>query len=156
MKTLAQRILLPFGFQMDVAADPHSPGEGIPKVVLDTNVFVAAGFQPKSASAAILAAVLRGDLQMVWNEATRRETEFILGKIPPLRNFDYKDCFRGENRFTGPVDAGEFLSIPDPGDRKFAALAKAAGAILVSNDGHLLRHSGDAGPRVVKPGRFSF
>jgi predicted nucleic acid-binding protein len=54
-------------------------------VVIDTNVFVAAGFNAKSASARILAALRERRFQLVWNEPTRRETEFVLRRIPPLR-----------------------------------------------------------------------
>ena len=43
-----------------------------PAVVLDTNVLVAAGFNPRSASARIVNAVKQGKLHMLWNEATRR------------------------------------------------------------------------------------
>jgi predicted nucleic acid-binding protein len=43
-----------------------------PSVVLDTNVFVAAGFNPRNASTKIVEAVKLEQLRMVWNEATRR------------------------------------------------------------------------------------
>ena len=56
-----------------------------PPVVLDTNVLVAAGFKPRSASATIVDAVKQGQVRMVWNDATRREIEHIIGKIPPVR-----------------------------------------------------------------------
>jgi len=41
------------------------------RVVIDTNVFVAAGFNAKSASARILAAVREGRFQLIWNRPTR-------------------------------------------------------------------------------------
>jgi uncharacterized protein len=53
-------------------------------VVIDTNVFVAAGFNAKSASARILAAVREERFQLIWNQPTRRETETILRRIPRL------------------------------------------------------------------------
>lgn len=56
-----------------------------PLLVLDTNVLVAAGFNPRSASARIVDAVKQGRLRMVWNDATRREIERIVQQIPPLR-----------------------------------------------------------------------
>ena len=40
------------------------------QVVIDTNVFVAAGFNPRSAAARILAAVREGRFQLIWNEPT--------------------------------------------------------------------------------------
>lgn len=111
------------------------PGQA---VVLDTNVFVAAGFNPRSASADVLEAVRDGRLRMVWNDATRREIEHILRSIPPLPARGLSDVFRPEDRFTEPTHAERFAMVPDPDDRKFAALAGATGATLISNDEHLL------------------
>ena len=62
-------------------------------VVIDTNVFVAAGFNAKSASARILAAIREGRFQLIWNEPTRRETEFVLRRIPTLRWDKFADSF---------------------------------------------------------------
>jgi predicted nucleic acid-binding protein len=44
-----------------------------PHVVLDTNVFVGAGFNPRSHSALLLDAVRDGRLRMVWDDATHKE-----------------------------------------------------------------------------------
>jgi predicted nucleic acid-binding protein len=125
-----------------------------PPVVLDTNVFVAAGFNPRSASAKILDAVKQGRLRMVWNDATRREIERILQQIPPLRARPVAHLFRPEDRFTAPTHPERFADIPDPDDRKFAALAHAAGAVLISNDEHLLRHRDHTDLTVLTPGAF--
>ena len=73
-------------------------------VVIDTNVFVAAGFNARSASARILAAVRDGRFQLIWNEPTRRETETILRRIPRLDWESVADLFQPEGEFTGPVD----------------------------------------------------
>ena len=53
-------------------------------VVIDTNVFVAAGFNARSASARILAPIREWRFHLVWNEPTRREAEFVLRGIPLL------------------------------------------------------------------------
>jgi predicted nucleic acid-binding protein len=123
-------------------------------VVLDTNVLVAAGFNRRSASAKIVDAVKQGDLRMVWDDATRRETERMIRQIPPLRGHDVTELFRPADRFTGPTDRDQFADIPDPDDRKFAALAYAAGAVLVSSDEHLLGYRGDVALTVLGPGAF--
>ena len=109
-----------------------------PTVVLDTNVFVAAQFNPGSDAARILDAVRRSDLRMMWDPSTRRETRAVLERIPPLSWRKAEELFRADNRFTGKTDADQFRRIPDPQDRKFAALAHATGSILVSWDQHLL------------------
>jgi uncharacterized protein len=116
-----------------------------PAVVLDTNLFVAAGFNPGSGAARILDAVEAGRLRLVWNEATRRETRAILKQIPPLSWQRWAGLFRDEDRFDGETDPSAFGYVADPDDRKFAALAAASGATLVTNDEHLLAHRGRPG-----------
>jgi uncharacterized protein len=123
-------------------------------VVVDTNVFVAAGFNPKSPSARILAAIREGRLRLIWNEPTRRETEMILGKIPRLSWDQVADLFRPDGEFTGPVDPDAFVFISDPDDRKFAALSAAANRPLVTNDNHLLAHHDTMGVKSITPRAF--
>lgn len=125
-----------------------------PRVVLDTNVFVAAGFNPRSAAARIVEAVKRGQVRMVWNDATRREIEHILGKIPPLRAYPVAEFFRPADRFTAPTHPEQFAAIPDPDDRKFAALGHAASAIVISNDKHLLQYRDGLEVMVFTPSAF--
>jgi predicted nucleic acid-binding protein len=120
-------------------------------VVLDTNVFVAAGFNAKSASARILASIRERHLQLVWNEPTRRETEFVLCRIPPLVWDKFADLFRPAAEFTGRVDPDHLVFIEDPDDRKFAALGAAAKVPLVTNDRHLLVHRNRVGFDVLTP-----
>jgi uncharacterized protein len=110
----------------------------VARVVLDTNVFVAAGFRPRSASGRLLRAVAVGHLVLVWDEHTRRETEHVIGIIAPLDDALLDDVFREEHRFAGLTHPERFAAVPDPADRVFAALTGAAGATLVSRDDHLL------------------
>lgn len=123
-------------------------------VVIDTNVFVAAGFNERSASARILAAIRESRLQLVWNEPTRRETEFVLRRIPPLRWDKFADLFCPAGEFTRRADPDDFTFIADPGDRKFAALAAAAKVPLVTSDDHLLAHRNVFGFEVLTPPAF--
>ena len=110
-----------------------------PQVILDTNVFVAAGFRAGSCTARIVQAVRRGQLELVWNEATRRETRHILHKIPRLSWEDVAGLFVESNGYRGEVFVERFEAISDPDDRKFTALAEATGAALLTNDRGLLR-----------------
>ena len=121
------------------------------RVVLDTNVFVAAGFKPGSAAARVVREVERGRLGLVWDAATRRETEAVLRRIPRLDWERFAPLFEAAGEHGGAVEAEHFGYVDDPGDRKFAALAAASGAVLVTNDRGLLAHRGRHGLRVATP-----
>ncbi len=123
-------------------------------VILDTNIFVAAGFNPSSSAARIIEQVRSGQLRMIWTEQTRRETEYILSKIPPLSWESFAGLFRDEDRYCERVDPAAFSHISDRDDRKYAALAAATGAVLVTNDDHLLRSRDRSHIEVVTPGEF--
>lgn len=109
-------------------------------IVVDTNVFVAALFNPGSHAARILDAIRAGRLRLIWDRRTLRETRAILEKIPPIDWVTVKDLFDDSSGFDEPTHPERFQSIPDPDDRAFAALAHRAGAILISQDDHLLAH----------------
>ena len=123
-------------------------------VVVDTNVFVAAGFNRRSAAADILQQLHAGTLRLVWNEQTRRETHYVLNKIPRLSWDGVSDLFCDEDRHDGPTDPGMFAEIPDPDDRKFAALAFATGAVLLSNDHDILDYRDQLQVEILTPGEF--
>jgi uncharacterized protein len=122
-----------------------------PSVVLDTNVFVAAGFNPGSHSARLVQAVRDGRLRMVWNHATRDEIEHVMRQIPRLSWPEIADLFRSEDLFDRPTHPEEFGFVRDPSDRKFAALAESAQAPLVTSDAGLLNSSRQMAVPVVKP-----
>jgi uncharacterized protein len=123
-------------------------------VVIDTNVFVAAGFNPKSASGRILEGVREGRFRLIWNEPTRRETEMILRRIPRLDWLGVADLFRPEGEFIGETDPEAFTAIEDPDDRKFAALSAATAAPLVTSDKHVLAQRAVVGIEAVTPAAF--
>jgi uncharacterized protein len=124
------------------------------RVVLDTNLFVAAGFNPRSRSARIIQEVDRGSLVMVWNDDTRGEIRAVLSQIPPLSWERWAGLFREEFRHHGETHPERFALVPDPDDRKFAALAAATGATLVSNDAHLLDGRDGYDFPILSPGEF--
>jgi uncharacterized protein len=123
-------------------------------IVIDTNVFVAAGFNPRSASARILADIREGRFQLIWNKPTQRETEVILRRIPRLDWESVADLFRPEGEFTGSVDPDAFVLVRDRDDRKFAALSAAANRPLVTNDNHLLADLNIIGIDALTPRAF--
>ncbi len=123
-------------------------------VILDTNVFVAAGFNRRSASARILDQVRSRRVRMIWTEQTRRETQYILNKIPPLSWSHVAELFREEDRYAGETATESFGCIPDPDDRKFAALAEAAGVVLLTSDDHLLSKRDQMRLEVLSPREY--
>jgi predicted nucleic acid-binding protein len=127
------------------------PGE----VVLDTNVFVAAGFNPRSHSAWLLDLVRDGRLRIVWDDATRAEAEHVIRQIPRLSWTSMASLFRSEDRFGGSTNPEQFAFVPDPADRKFAALAVAADAPLVTSDAGLLNVGEQMSVPVLKPSEFA-
>jgi predicted nucleic acid-binding protein len=123
-------------------------------VVIDTNVFVAAGFNPRSASARVLESVREGRFRLIWNQPTRSETEMILRRIPRLEWRTVADLFRPEGEYTGLADPAAFTVIADPDDRKFAALSAAANVPLVTSDKLVLAQRGRIGVEIVTPRDF--
>lgn len=121
------------------------------RLVFDTNVFVAAGFRRSSASRALVDAVRAGLVVLVWNEATRQEARAVLGRIPPLDFDGIAPLFDETGYFEGTTHPERFVDVPDPDDRKFAALAHAAGCPVVSADDDLLGAPPVEGLRVLRP-----
>lgn len=123
-------------------------------VILDTNIFVAAGFNANSSSAQLLEAVRSGHLRLVWDDQTYQETQHILRKIPPLRWQKFAELFQACNCFSGQTHPEEFEYVPDPADRKFAALAAATAAILITLDADLLNSREHSPVPILRPSEF--
>jgi putative PIN family toxin of toxin-antitoxin system len=120
------------------------------RVVLDTNVLVAAAYNPASARR-LVEACLRGEVTAVVSAAVRAENERILSRA--ARGLPYADRLRQLLGQAEVVEPGEPIhAVPDdPDDDKLVGAALAAGAVLVTNDGHLLAVAGHCGLRVVRP-----
>jgi putative PIN family toxin of toxin-antitoxin system len=123
-------------------------------VVVDTNVFVAAGFNSESSSARLIEEIRRGDLRLVWNDETRRESRSVVEQIPPLSWKPFIDLFRDKNKYEVPTASEKIDYVPDPADRKFAALALAADAALITNDEDLLANRDRANVYIVSPSEY--
>jgi hypothetical protein len=69
------------------------------------------------------------------------------------------DAHRGpvshNDRFGGSTHPEAFGFVPDPADRKFAALADAVQVPLVTSDAGLLNAAGQMAVRVLKPSEFA-
>jgi predicted nucleic acid-binding protein len=125
-----------------------------PAIILDTNVLVASGFNPKSHSAQIVEQVRCGLLRMTWAEQTRDEAELIIRKIPPLFWAAISELFRPEDCYCGPLFPEQFQQIPDKADIKFAALSDATGTPLITMDKGILNLRDTLSVPVLMPFEF--
>ncbi|MBN1657809.1 MAG: PIN domain-containing protein [Anaerolineae bacterium] len=142
------------GYVKKAGGQAQAPSVAASAVVIDTNSFVAAAFNPGSNSARVIEAVRAERLRLVWNDATRREVEYVVGKIPPISFQPFAGLFRPEDRYAGDTHPERYSYVPDPDDRKFLALAQAAGATLITQDDHLLAGRERATVPVLRPGEF--
>lgn len=122
-------------------------------VILDTSVVIAALFRPGSDSARVLEEVRSGKVRLLWSPATRQETETLVRRIPPIE-WGAVEALYSEDGRRDPAGGQSFPSIPDSEDHKFAALALATGAVLVSLDQHLLQVDPLEGVKAVTPTGF--
>lgn len=67
---------------------------------------------------------------------------------------DFAHLFRDEYRHDGETDVDAFRHVADPSDRKFAALAAATGATLITQDDHLLGSRDQAEVDIATPREF--
>jgi putative PIN family toxin of toxin-antitoxin system len=126
------------------------------RVVLDTNVFVAAYWAPKSASARLIRACIDRAVQAVYTDQVKRETVAILKQIRlPESYFRYLEpIWEGAERVE-PVRVDD-VPIDDPDDRKF--LEAAAGGevdFLATNDDHLLSVGYIRRTEILSPGSLA-
>jgi putative PIN family toxin of toxin-antitoxin system len=121
------------------------------RIVLDTNVLVAAAYNPGSASRRVVEACLKGERTAVLSPALRREYEFVLSRA--ARGQPYRERLQQllEKAEVVLPDSAPRVVPEDPDDDKLVAAARAAGAALVTNDAHLLALAGHEGLKVVRP-----
>jgi len=124
------------------------------KVVLDTNLFVAAYFNKKSASAKIIEACLKGKLKVFTSQGLFNELEFILKNIRASSQFKEK-VYRILEKAQVVFPSRILVIKEDIEDNKFLAVAKKAKAdYLITNDRHLLKIKRFQQTRIITPFRF--
>lgn len=122
-----------------------------PRVVFDTNTLVAAAYNPRSASRRLVDAALAARLRVFISAAVRREYDFVLPRAVRLPK--YLDSLW---RLIDAAEAVEPAEVrpavaSDPSDDKFVALARSAGAILVTADRAVRQIDASHGVQAVSP-----
>jgi len=136
---------------------PYPPGPPLPpRVILDTNILVAASYAPHSAARRILDACLAGQLQAIASRAVYREYDLIVAKA--VRVSGYRDQlarWRENLEVVAPRSVGRVVP-DDPDDDKFIAAALGGAARwIITNDRHLLDLDPYGPIRIVTSGEFA-
>jgi putative PIN family toxin of toxin-antitoxin system len=124
------------------------------KVVLDTNLFVAAYFNKNSASAKIIDLCLKNKLKVSVSISLFRELEFILKNIRASR--EYKTKVYNIFNQSVIVEPKRVWAVKDDlDDNKFLGVACSTKAqYLITNDQHLLKLKKFNKTKIVKPVDF--
>ena len=123
------------------------------RLVLDTNVLIAAARSPKSASRKIIQACLKGRATSVISNALQREYGLLLHRA--LRNISYTAQL---TQLINLSERVEPASVPrvvpdDPDDDKLVALALAGNIdALITSDKHLKTLDMQQGIAILSPG----
>jgi len=123
------------------------------RLVLDTNVLIAAARSPKSASRQIVQACLKRRATPVISNALQREYRLLLHRA--LRNISYTAQL---TQLINLSERVEPLSVPrvvrdDPDDDKLVALALAGQIdVLVTSDKHLTTLDRQQKIAILSPG----
>lgn len=109
-------------------------------MILDTNVFIAAYWAPRSASARLIRACIDGLARAEYTEEIRREVEYVLQKVGVGEDYTrWVELFWQSSCLVNGVNI-ENIRTEDPDDQKFLEAAAGGSAdFIVTNDEHLLR-----------------
>lgn len=137
----------------DVSEASNNNGRSTVRLVIDTNVFIAAVRAPDSSSRKLLDAVAAGEARLLVSPPVFREYQQVLPKA--VQSQDRERLIRGwlSGAEAVAADRGERVVVDDPDDDKFVELAVAGKAdAIVSNDEHLLGLGGKVSVPVKRPG----
>ena len=125
------------------------------KVVLDTNIFIAAYFNRKSASARIIDLCLDNKHELIFSSRLHKEVELILNNVKAEREF--QERIRNLFMNASQVKPTQKVSTvkEDPEDNKFLECALEGKAdYLITSDRHLLELGEFAQTKICKPTQF--
>lgn len=125
------------------------------RVVLDTNLFIAAYWNKRSASARIITACTAGEFQACYTPEVENELWVVLRTIRVREEYIAEvSNFLGRAKRVDPWAKVDVQS-EDPADQKFLVCAASADAdYLITSDEHLLKIKTVGRTKIVKPGEF--
>jgi putative PIN family toxin of toxin-antitoxin system len=127
------------------------------RLVLDTNILVAAAWARRSASRRIVQRVADGQWTLVVSDAVLGEYQLILQRA--VRRADYLPVIQRvvERAERCPAPPPGRWVLEDPEDDKFVAAA-VAGRVdaLLSNDHHVLKIGRVGQVRIMRPTQFLY
>lgn len=124
-------------------------------MVLDTNVFIAAYFNRKSASARIIDLCLENKHDLIFSSRLRKEVRLILKNVRAKREFQKRiqSLFMNASRVRPTQKI--FAVKEDPEDNKFLECALEGKVdYLITSDRHLLELGEFAQTKICKPTQF--
>ncbi len=131
------------------------------RIVIDTNVLIAALTRPQGAAARIVRAWRDGWVEVVTSEATLREAELVLGggwleRVAPRAEVDALLAQLRERSVRVEGRSIADLRLKDEGDRRLVEAAVAGGAAyLVTADREVLAQRGYGGVEFVTPSEMA-
>jgi putative PIN family toxin of toxin-antitoxin system len=125
------------------------------KVVLDTNLFVAAYWNRHSASAKTIDACLAGEFQAYYTPEVEKELWIVIRTIRVREEYAaVVSNFLARAKPVAPWAEVDVRS-EDPADQKFLVCAASADAdYLITSDDHLLSLRNVGRTVIIKPGQF--
>lgn len=127
----------------------------IPKVILDTNLFIAAYFNPLSHSAEILNLAQTEKIDVLWTDKIKKEINFILNNIKARDSFREKinKILKTKNKVTKAPKLEVVKE--DIEDNKLIECAfKGRAKFIITNDYHLLRLRNYKKTKIIRPSAF--
>ncbi len=124
-------------------------------MVLDTNIFIAAYFNRKSASARIIDLCLDNEHELIFSSRLHKEVELILNNVKAEGEFQERIQNLFMNASQVKPTQKVFMVKEDPDDNKFLECALEGKAdYLITSDRHLLELGEFAQTKICRPTQF--
>lgn len=128
----------------------------IPRVVLDTNVLIAAAYNPGSASARLVTLIRDGKLAMIVSPDLEREYDLMLDRALHGRaDREAIEAARDRAELYFPEETPRVVAADPADDMLLAAAVEGEAEVLVTNDVEVLKLDTYRGVRILRPAEFA-